>query len=156
MWYNLQMLKNKSFTLIELLVVISIIGVLAAIVLVNMQESKKTGQDGSIIESLTQIKNAAELQYNYEYTYINICDAEGNLNTSGNPAEVDFARITEYINNRGGAVICRDSETGWAAASSLNKGGCWCVDSQGRSKKFDLGSGQTCGDVLTAGMITCP
>jgi len=146
--------KNKGFTLIELLAVIAIIGALAAIVLVNLQESKKTGQDGSIAESLTQIKNAAELQFNQEYTYANICDDAGGL--FGTTAAVDFGRIESYINERHGVIVCRDSETGWAVASSLNKGGCWCVDSQGNSKKFNVGAGQACGDVLIAGAIVCP
>lgn len=143
---------NLGFTLIELLIVIAIVGILASIILTNMAESKRVSRDSSISQSLTQIKNAAELQYNDEYTYANICDDSGNLN-SGN---VDFARITQYINERNGTIICRDSETGWAAASSLNNGGCWCVDYQARSKKLDLAEGQTCGDVLTPGMITCP
>ncbi len=143
-------MKNKAFTLIELLVVIAIIGVLAAIVLVSMTESKKTANDGAISSSLTQIKNAAEVYYNENYNYTGVCDGSGNMNGS----VVDFARINTYITDRKGVVVCRSGVTGWAVASSLNKGGCWCVDYQGNSKKFDLTGSQTCGDVLTG--ITCP
>lgn len=154
------MFKNKAFTLIELLVVISIIGVLAAIVLVNMDQSRKAGKDSAIMQSLTQIKNAAELQFNNEYTYIHICD-DGDPGDIANDnslfdSNVDFVRVTQYVNDRQGVIVCRDTDMGWAVASSLNKGGCWCVDYEGRSKKLDLSGSQTCGDVLPAGMITCP
>jgi prepilin-type N-terminal cleavage/methylation domain-containing protein len=144
--------KKLGFTMIELLVVIAIIGVLAAIVLVNMQESRKTANDGAISSSLTQVKNAAEVYYNDNYNYTNICDGSGKLNAG----IVDFVRIGSYITDRKGVVVCRSTVTGWAVASSLNKGGCWCVDYQGRSQKFNTGAGQTCADVLAVGVIICP
>jgi prepilin-type N-terminal cleavage/methylation domain-containing protein len=143
-------MNKKGFTLIELLVVIAIIGVLATIVLVSMTESKKAANDGAISSSLTQVKNAAEVYYNESYDYTGVCDGAGNLNAG----VVDFARINSYIIERRGAVVCRSAVTGWSVASSLNKGGCWCVDYQGNSKKFDLTGSQTCGDVLTG--TTCP
>jgi prepilin-type N-terminal cleavage/methylation domain-containing protein len=148
-------MHKKGFTLIELLVVIAIIGVLATIVLVNMDQSRKSGSDSAIEQASTQVKNVAELRYNDSGSYTDVCDGAGNLNTT----VVDFARINSYIDERNGSsgvIVCRSSVTGWAVASSLNKGGCWCVDYQGRSQKFNVGAGQVCSDVLIVGMITCP
>lgn len=151
------MTKKSAFTLIELLIVIAIVGILAAIILVNTEESKKNGLDSAIIESLTQIKNAAELQFNQAYTYDDICDGSGNLNTTTNLAAKDFERVRDYVNQRNGTIVCRDTALGYVVASSLNKGGCWCVDYEGHSEKFNLSATQTsCGDVLTAGTIVCP
>jgi len=54
---------KKSFTLIELLVVIAIIGVLAALVIPNLTQTRAKARDVRRIEDLRTLQNALELYY---------------------------------------------------------------------------------------------
>lgn len=54
----------RGFTLIELLVVISIIGVLATLVITNLNEARARARDVSIKQNLSQLKTALRLYYN--------------------------------------------------------------------------------------------
>lgn len=56
-------MKQKGFTLIELLVVISIIGLLAAVVLVSLNNARKKGRDAKRDADLQQIYTAINLFY---------------------------------------------------------------------------------------------
>ena len=142
-----------GFTLIELLAVIAIIGVLAAIVLVQTGTAKKKGQDAAIQSALREVRNAAELYYNDPpFTYEGVCDVgDTTLSDDG-----DFKRIKDYITNHNGPegiIGCKDDEAGYAVISSLNLGNCWCVDSQGASQEVEL-LASDCRAELTS--ITCP
>ncbi len=59
----------KGFTLIELLVVISIIGVLAALVVVNYSSARTRARDLTRKSDLAQIKRALRLYYNDNSAY---------------------------------------------------------------------------------------
>ena len=65
------MIKNlkNGFTLIELLVVISIIGVLAALVVVNYSSARIRARDVARKSDLAQIKRALRLYYNDNNAY---------------------------------------------------------------------------------------
>ena len=56
--------KNLGFTLIELLVVISIIGLLAAVVLVSLSSARAKSRDARRVADIHQIQNALELFFN--------------------------------------------------------------------------------------------
>jgi len=58
-------------------------------------------------------------------------------------ANIDFVRITSYVNERHGVIVCRDTETGYAVASVSIRVIVGVFDYQGNSKKFILGAGQT-------------
>lgn len=60
---------RQGFTLIELLVVISIIGILAALLLVNFSSIRERGRDSARKSDLSQIKTALRLYYNDYQTY---------------------------------------------------------------------------------------
>lgn len=71
------MKKSKGFTLIELLVVIAIIGLLAAIVLVSMTNSRRRAQDSKRVSDLRQIALALEMYNSNNGVY------PGNPDTTG-------------------------------------------------------------------------
>jgi len=57
---NNKMTNQKGFTLIELLVVISIISLLSSVVMTSMGAAKEKAQASSIVQTLTQLRNAIE------------------------------------------------------------------------------------------------
>lgn len=63
------MIKKTGFTLIELLVVIAIIGVLTAVLLVNLVGIRERAADTKKKSDLTQMKSALRLYYNDTQSY---------------------------------------------------------------------------------------
>lgn len=61
--------NRKGFTLVELLVVISIIGVLAGLLLVNLSNVRERGRDTQRKSDLNQLKTALRLYFNDYQTY---------------------------------------------------------------------------------------
>lgn len=61
--------STRGFTLIELLVVIAIIGLLASIVLVSLNSSRKKARDAKRMGDLQQIENALELYIDSNLVY---------------------------------------------------------------------------------------
>ena len=143
---------GAGFTLIELLVVIVIIGLLAAIVLINLGNSRDRGKDAGIQSSLVEVAKAAELIYNDTYEYDGVCDA---TNTTLSDNE-DFGRIKAYITRQGGEISCRDDNGAYVVISSMHLIDCWCVDSNGASKEVVLGGGETCLNILGPADRVCP
>ena len=62
-------LRNRGFTLIELLVVISVIGILAALIMVNFNAARERARDVERKSDLDQVKKALRLYYNDTNTY---------------------------------------------------------------------------------------
>ncbi len=56
-------MKNKGFTLIELLVVVAIIGVLASMVMSNLNEARERARDTSRLAMTKNIEKALEMYY---------------------------------------------------------------------------------------------
>lgn len=61
---NYQFSIKKGFTLIELLVVISILGILATLIVTNLNEARARARDSAKKQRLTQLKSALQLYYN--------------------------------------------------------------------------------------------
>jgi prepilin-type N-terminal cleavage/methylation domain-containing protein len=143
-----------GFTLVEALAVIAIIGFLASIIVVNIGTSKKQGEDTAVKSALLEVRNAAELYFNKNLTYEGVCKKNGkDLSKDG-----DFGKLGDYIdlhNGDNGKIGCVATDQGFAVISSLNLGGCWCVDYQGVSRKVELtGPSEKCNDKIIT--ITCP
>ena len=61
--------KNLGFSLIELLVVISIIGVLTAVLMMNLVGARERARDSQKIQDLNNLKSALRMYYNDNQTY---------------------------------------------------------------------------------------
>jgi len=118
---------KKGFTLIELLVVIAIIGILAGIVLINVNRTRNTARNAAIQSALSQLRSVAEVEFDSAGgSYDNVCTS------------ADYNRIKETIkaNNGGVEPSCNDSVDAWAAWSPLvgfSPTRYYCVDSTGKA-----------------------
>lgn len=144
--------KMKGFTLIELLVVITIIGILATIVVVNLNSARGKGQDTAIKEQMSQLRAQASLYYDDHFGYSSSNSSSavtGTCPTTSGTTNVfnqaDFIRsITALTRNSGNAPSCyMEAANGSAPSQSwamtvrmrlpTSTGGMWCVDSTGNS-----------------------
>ncbi len=138
-----------GFTLIEVIVVLAIISLLLAIIIINTGITRKQGKDSAIQSALREVRNAAGLYYDNTESYAGVCAEDGTLADTGN-----FKRIEDFIIEQAGVVTCRNTDEAYAVISTLNLGDCWCVDSEGASRKVELQPGETCRDKLTG--TNCP
>lgn len=70
------MKNKKGFTLIEILVVVFIIGLLASIIIVSVNEARKKARDSRRVADLFEVRNAVEMYFNanshYPITGVNL------------------------------------------------------------------------------------
>ncbi len=148
---NLQNKKLSGFTLIELLVVITIIGILASIVVVNLNSARGKGQDTAIKEQMSQMRAQASLFYDDNFGYAVKGTTPGVLNGStGSCAATadtlfensDMQRsLTALKRNSGTSPMCYLSASTaivpaqeWAVMTKLKTSdGYWCVDAAGNA-----------------------
>lgn len=133
---------QKGFTLIELLVVIAIIGIISSVVLVSLNSARNKGKDGSIKGSMSEIRSAAEIDYDTNGNYSAVCaEAGGAAGNSTLSATGDYAKLNTAVSglNGGTNVVCNESagSAAFAAWTPLASSGStyWCVDSVGISKQ---------------------
>jgi prepilin-type N-terminal cleavage/methylation domain-containing protein len=114
-------LYKRGFTLIELLVVIAIIGILASVVLASLNSARDKGTDAANKSNLNNMRAQAELVYDDDGDYANVC-ADENVS-----AAVTAAGAT-----------CNDEASAWAASVQLVSTASttyYCVDSTGAASE---------------------
>lgn len=80
---------RQGFTLIELLVVISVIGLLAALIMVNFNAARERARDVNRKSDLNQIKNSLRMYYNDGNIYPETA-SNNRIKACGNPATTTF------------------------------------------------------------------
>lgn len=131
--------RKKGFTLIELLVVVAIIGLLATIVIVNVNSARGKAKDKGIITSMNSLRAGGDLWYTANNgTYVGFCGAGCSLGSA------DWRRVCTSVQLQGGVLSCNNSATAWAASSSFPSGGTYCVDSVKRTGSAAPDAGYTC------------
>ncbi len=142
---------KKAFTLIELLVVIAIIGILAGIVIVNLNSARNKGQDTAIKAQANQLVSTSAVYYDdngYGYSTgvfslanSQNCSVTGTLNSSFTNTFFNdnnaVRAITGVLRNSGSTPKCSmggsaQKSQSWAVTAKLrNSAGYWCIDSTG-------------------------
>jgi len=118
-------MKNKGFTLIELLVVVAIIGVLTAVLLVNLVGIRERGADTKKKSDLNQLKSALRLYYNDEQNYpeassglIQGCGSNGVSTCIGDP---DSSGFPSTLQNSTGTVYMKEVPEYTAYSTDVNR-----------------------------------
>ncbi len=125
---------QKGFTLIELLVVIAIIGILAAVLLVNLSGTRNRARDAAIKLEMNQIRTGLE-----SYALSNTSTTSPGY-MGGCDAGTDCAALQADITGKQGGTaqvtnLGTTSVLAFCVQYALNSpsGGDWCVDDTGYS-----------------------
>lgn len=118
--------------MIELLVVIAIIGILATIVLINLNTARNKAKDAAIKGALSEARAAAEMWYDDQTpnSYATFC--------AGATSEWVLRINPSIVTNGGTSIVCNGGAKGYCIQSALNVTGKFCVDSNGLSGTTDV------------------
>jgi prepilin-type N-terminal cleavage/methylation domain-containing protein len=137
MYFAKKSKKKKGFTLIELLVVIAIIGILATIVVVNVNTARNKAKDAVVKGNMDQVRTTAEMFY----------DGTGAGTYTGFCADASYTNIAGAISaqNGGTAPTCNVAAQAYCvSAPSIPATTIYCRDSTGKLGTAACGAATAC------------
>lgn len=155
--------RKKGFTLLELLVVIAIIGILSAVVVMSLDQSKDKGGDAGVKNNLTNSRSQAEVFYinstSNPKSYVGICSAGTNspfrqiqaaARAYGKTPKVAYNNVTPSTWNTEECHATASAYAIWVPLRESRNGAPvgWCIDSTNTGKKVTA--------VLNANATQCP
>ncbi|MDO8569489.1 MAG: type II secretion system protein [bacterium] len=134
--------RKKGFTLIELLVAITIMGIIAAIILMYLNNTRGRGNDTKVRAQLVSARSTAEIFYSNKNSYNGLAgDISDSCITSSSmftDTVSDMAKYTDQSNYPNNATLtCYSTASAYAISALLPGAGgtnSWCVDSLNNSK----------------------
>lgn len=154
--------SKKGFTLLELLIVITIIGIIAAVVMASMSQSKAKGADAGVKNNIVNARSQAEVYFtSNNRSYLGMCNDTSlgifKMMQAAARAQNITPRATYTLADTGAwnAETCHDSTGEYAAwvplqvtsfgASRSGTPVGVCIDSRNTTKiiNADLGVGVT-------------
>lgn len=113
--------KTQGFTLIELLVVVAIIGVLTAVLLVNLVGIRERAADTRLKSDLRQLKTALRIYYNDNQSYP--ADSNGNTAFNGCGSGGNSAcAVGDTFQNAGGTTTYMGTVPEYSFYDQINNG----------------------------------
>ncbi len=151
---------KSGFTLLELLVVVAIIGVLAAISMAYLNESRNKGGDAAVKSNLVNARSQAEVYFhNQNRSYSGVCNnsatgifrhVQGAARAYGITPKGSYTNSAASTWNTEECHDAIDYYVVWVpvpSSTSASPAG-WCVDSRNATKVSSA--------VLTANATQCP
>lgn len=129
---------GAGFTLIELLISITIIGILAAVILASLGESRESGLNAKIKAQMDSVQKEASLAELQSGTYDVVCGSNGQTQSP------DVANIIASIDAIATSpVICNSADEMFAISVPFGSSN-WCVDYTGAKREIasPLGAGE--------------
>lgn len=135
--------NSRGFTLVELLAVIMIIGLLATIMIINVNAARTKAKDSAVKANINNLREAGELYYSSNNnSYAGFC-----VTNDCGSGSADWQRLcaATKLQNGNTTVTCNASATAWCASSALVVGASHCADSVGNAKdSVNCGAGTVC------------
>ena len=140
---------TKGFTLIELLVVIAIIGILASVIIANLNSARSKGMDAAVKSNLRNLLDQAEIyngNHGDSYAPTTNVSPAAPCSTAYTSAQNMFgdtiilSALESAISAVGGTMgsgtysRCFTNGSNFIISVKLKSGGFWCVDSNGNGK----------------------